>query len=41
MDHVVSMAFDEMLKRFEDLDARSADRWERLERRIDETKVTL
>ena len=41
MDPVVSKALDEMLKRFEAFDSRSAERWERLEKRIDDASAAL
>jgi enoyl-CoA hydratase/carnithine racemase len=40
MDPVISKTFDEMLKK-EEMDARSAERWGRLEKRIDDAEALL
>jgi hypothetical protein len=41
MDPVVAKTFDEMLKRMEDFDRRSAEHWERLERRFEDASATV
>jgi hypothetical protein len=39
MDPVVAKTFDEMLKRMDDLDVRSAEHWERLEKRFEDASA--
>jgi hypothetical protein len=41
MDPVVTETFDEMLKRMEDQDKRSAEHWEHLEKRFEDTSTSL
>jgi hypothetical protein len=41
MDPVVANTFDEMLKRMDEQDKRSAERWERLEKRFDDASASL
>ena len=41
MDPVVSKAFEEMLKKMEELDKHSAERWERLEKRFEDAGDAL
>lgn len=41
MDPIVAKTFDEMLKRMEDLDAHSTERWGCLEKRVDDVSTAL
>jgi hypothetical protein len=41
MDLVVAKRFDEMLKRFEDFNAHSAERWGWLEKRIEDATAAF
>ena len=41
MDPLCKSAFDDLISRFEAMDARSADRWERIDRRLQDTASVL
>jgi chromosome segregation ATPase len=41
MDPVVSKALEELLKKMDNYDARSAERWGRLEKRVDDAEASL
>jgi len=41
MDPLCKSAFDDLISRFEAMDARSADRWERIDHRLQDTASTL
>ena len=41
MDPLCKSAFDDLISRFEAMDARSADRWERIDRRLQDAASAL
>jgi hypothetical protein len=41
MDLVITKAFDELLKQIDEQNSRSAERWERLEKRFEEVSYSL